>query len=96
MYPYATLEDGTEIVHSGLLGNGIVTVYCERPDPVICFRTAEFALPGCMHLAIYGFPKDELQALERFVRERESDILMRATATTAGKLAREQLEEHEP
>lgn len=32
MYPFMTLEDGTEIVHSEMKDNGEVKVYIETPD----------------------------------------------------------------
>ena len=32
MYPFMTLEDDTEIVHSEMLENGEVKVYIETPD----------------------------------------------------------------
>ena len=32
MYPFMTLNDGTEIVHSETLPDGRVKVYIEKPD----------------------------------------------------------------
>ena len=32
MYPYLTLDDETEIVHSEMLENNTVKVYIEKPD----------------------------------------------------------------
>ena len=32
MYPFLTLDDQTEIVHSKLLEDGSVKVYIEKPD----------------------------------------------------------------
>ena len=32
MYPFMTLDDGTEIVHSDMLDGGRVKVYIEKPD----------------------------------------------------------------
>lgn len=77
MYHYATFA-GIEIVHSGLQGHGIVTVYCERPDPEECFYTAQFALPGCALLTSGGFSETDLQTLEKFIWGHEADILRRA------------------
>ena len=43
MYPFMTLEDGTELVHSEMKNNGEVKVYIETPDeedgfhPVACY-----------------------------------------------------------
>ena len=32
MYPFMTLDDGTEIVHSEMREDGRVKVYLEKPD----------------------------------------------------------------
>ena len=32
MYPFMTLEDGTEVVHSDMKEDGSVEVYIEKPD----------------------------------------------------------------
>ena len=38
MYPFMTLNDGTEIVHSDMLADGRVKVYIEKPDDRDCFH----------------------------------------------------------
>ena len=38
MYPFLTLDDQTEIVHSQLLDDGSVKVYVEKPDEKDCFH----------------------------------------------------------
>ena len=40
MYPFMTLNDETEIVHSEMLKNGKVKVYIEKPDEKDCFHHA--------------------------------------------------------
>lgn len=45
MYPYITLNDGTEITHSEILPDGQVKVYIETPDEKVCFRHATCWLP---------------------------------------------------
>lgn len=45
MYPFMTLPDGTEIVHSQTLPNGEVKVYAEKPDAKDCFHHATCFLP---------------------------------------------------
>lgn len=40
MYPFLTLDDGTEIVHSEMRPNGSVKVYLEKPDAADCFHHA--------------------------------------------------------
>lgn len=43
MYPFMTLEDNTEIVHSEQLENGEVKVYIETPDEMKCYTTKRTA-----------------------------------------------------
>ena len=38
LYPFITLSDDTEIVHSEILCNGKVKVYIETPDEKDCFQ----------------------------------------------------------
>ena len=40
MYPFLTLDDGTEIVHSEMLPDARVKVYMERPDEIQGFLHA--------------------------------------------------------
>lgn len=42
MYPFMTLDDGTEIVHSEMHADGRVKVYMERPDAAAGFHHAAF------------------------------------------------------
>ena len=45
MYPFLTLNDDTEIVHSEMLPSGEVRVYIERPDARDGFHSATCSLP---------------------------------------------------
>ena len=40
LYPFMTLNDNTEIVHSEMKPDGRVKVYIETPDAKYCFRHA--------------------------------------------------------
>ena len=40
MYPFMTLDDNTEIVHSEMLPDQRVKVYFEKPDAKDCFHSA--------------------------------------------------------
>ncbi len=53
MYPFMTLSDETEIVHSDMQNDGRVKVYIERPDEKYGFKHA-----ACMDLNMLhaGFP----------------------------------------
>lgn len=46
MYPFLTLDDSTEIVHSEMRPDNTVKVYVEKPDEKDCFHSASCILPG--------------------------------------------------
>lgn len=60
MYPFMTLDDQTEIVHSEMLKDGKVKVYIEKPDEKDCFHYATCYLPQYEWENIYGFSEDEI------------------------------------
>lgn len=59
MYPFMTLDDGTEIVHSDY-ENGKVKVYIETPDEKVCFKHATCYLPSYQWEDIYEYSQDEI------------------------------------
>lgn len=63
MYPFLTLDDGTEIVHSQMLSGGHVKIYMERPDEEDCFHHATCYLPEYKWEDINGFTKEEIDRL---------------------------------
>ena len=60
MYPFMTLDDKTEIVHSEMLKDGTVKVYIEKPDEKDCFHYATCYLPDYRWEDIYGFSENEI------------------------------------
>ena len=60
MYPYLTLDDETEIVHSELLKDNTVKVYIEKPDESDGFHFASCYLPGYEWKDISGFSEEEI------------------------------------
>ena len=60
MYPYLTLDDDTEIVHSEMREDGTVMVYIEKPDEADCFHHAACVLPGYHWQEISGFTPEEI------------------------------------
>ncbi len=46
MYPFLTLDDKTEIVHSEMHSDGSVKVYVEKPDEKDFFHNAVCYVPG--------------------------------------------------
>ena len=61
MYPFMTLDDGTEIVHSQLLEDRRVKVYMEKPDAVDGFHHATCYLPDYQWEDICGLSGEELR-----------------------------------
>ena len=61
MYPFLTLDDETEIVHSDSLDDGRVKVYIEKPDEKDCFHYMTCFLPDYKLEDIYGFDNKEVE-----------------------------------
>lgn len=74
MYPYLTMEDGTEIVHSEMQSNGTVKVYMEKPDAVHGFLNATCFLPA-FTWTNDGFSDEKLSELKAFV-QRNAALIM--------------------
>ena len=64
MYPFLTLDDETEIVHSEMRPDGTVKVYMERPDEKDGFHHAACYLPDYRWEDIFGFSKGELSLFQ--------------------------------
>ena len=64
MYPFLTLDDGTEIVHSETLSDGRIKVYMERPDETQGFIHATCFLPNCEWEDVSGFSEAEIKRLQ--------------------------------
>ena len=75
MYPFMTLDDETEIVHSELLSTGKVKVYIERPDEKDCFHHMTFYLPDYKVEEVYGFSKTEIDKYIGIIKSAASRIL---------------------
>ena len=78
MYPFLTLDDGTEIVHSGMLPEGRVKVYMERPDEKLGFLHATCFLPGYEWEDITGFSEVEMERLRGILHSNYNLILQSA------------------
>lgn len=68
MYPFMTLDDHTEIVHSELLSDNRVKVYIEKPDVNDCFHDMTCYLPDYEITSINGFSKEEVAAYMSIIR----------------------------
>jgi len=71
MYPYMTLADDTEIVHSHLKeenGLKVVDVHFERPKPY-GFDSARCSLPSYEWIIRDGFTDEEITIFERILQD---------------------------
>lgn len=75
MYPFLTLDDNTEIVHSEMREDGTVKVYLERPDEKDCFHHAACYLPGYRWENVFGFTKEELARYQEVIESTAHLIL---------------------
>ena len=82
MYPFLTLDDQTEIVHSQLLDDGSVKVYVEKPDAKDRFHYATCFLPEYLWEDVFGFSEAEIQKYQEIIasalsQERMDELLKR-------------------
>ena len=75
MYPFLTLDDHTEIVHSQTLEDGRVKVYVEKPDKRDCFHSAVCYLPGYEWKEISGFTEDDIERYQEIIESTAHLIL---------------------
>lgn len=75
MYPFLTLDDETEIVHSEMRPDGSVKVYLEKPDAVDCFHYASCYLPGYRWEDVSGFSKEEISRYQEVIESTAHLIL---------------------
>ena len=67
MYPFLTLDDNTEIVHSEMLPDKRVKVYIEKPDEKDCFHSAVCYLPKYEWVDINGFTDEEIKHYQEII-----------------------------
>lgn len=75
MYPFMTLDDDTEIVHSEMKEDGRVKVYLERPDAKDGFHHATCWLPGYVWEDIVGFSEGDMARFREVVQSTAHLIL---------------------
>ena len=68
MYPFLTLADNTEIVHSEMKEDGKVLVHIETPDENVCFKHADCWLPEYKWEDVSDYSEDEIKTLEEILR----------------------------
>ena len=75
MYPFMTLDDETEIVHSEMKADGRVKVYIEKADERVGFRHATCWLPGYKWEDIYEFSQKDIERFEEIIKSTAHLIL---------------------
>ena len=68
MYPFMTLDDDAEIVHSEKKPDGSVKVYIEKPDARDCFHHMTCWLPEYRMEDIYGLSEQEVERYMEVIR----------------------------
>lgn len=75
MYPFLTLDDQAEIVHSEMKPDGRVKVYVEKPDAADGFHYATCWLPGYEWTEISGFSEEEMARYQEVIQSTAHLIL---------------------
>ena len=75
MYPFLTLDDGAELVHSEMQPDGRVKVYVEKPDTRDFFHNAVCWLPQYNWEDVCGFSKEELSRYDEVIHSTAHLIL---------------------
>lgn len=75
MYPFMTLDDSAEIVHSEMRPDGTVKVYVEKPDAKDGFHHGTCILPGYHWQDVSGLSPEELSRYEEVIRSTAHLIL---------------------
>ena len=75
MYPFLTLDDQTEIVHSEMLPDNRVKVYIEKPDAWDCFHHATCYLPSYEWVDIFGFTQADIKRYQEIIESTAHLIL---------------------
>ena len=75
MYPFMTLTDETEIVHSEMKPDGTVKVYIEKPDARDCFHHAACILPQYEWQDVFGFSQREIEEYQELLESTAHLIL---------------------
>ena len=78
IYPYLTLKDATEIVHSELKEDGKVMVYVETPDAEKGFLHATYWLPSLVWEDVYGYSEAQIEYFTKLIHDNVRSIMAAA------------------
>ena len=68
IYPFMTLNDDTEIVHSEMRDDDTVKVYMETPDAELGFKHATCYLPTYKWEDVLGYSDADVARFEEIIR----------------------------
>lgn len=68
MYPFMTIDNDTEVVHSERYEDGRVKVYIETPDEKDGFHNAVCWLPDYKWENVSGYSEEEIERFKRYVQ----------------------------
>ena len=78
MYPYMTLDDDTEIVHSEMKEDGTVKVYIETQDDKGGFYNATCILPDGKWIDVVGYSEFKMDYFKQLIRDNTQRIMKSA------------------
>lgn len=85
MYPYMTLDDDTEIVHSELKEDGTVKVYIETPDTKGGFYNASCILPDGKWIDVVGYSESRMDYFKQLIKNNTQMIMKSAKESLANE-----------
>ena len=68
MYPFMTLNDETEIVHSDMKEDGTVKVYIETPDEKDGFHNMTCYLPSYEIQEVNGYSTEQVESFMEIIK----------------------------
>ena len=86
LYPYITLADETEILHTDIKPNNVVEVHFERPHED-GFDTARCALPSYTWIKREGFADSEIDFFNDFLHS-NAHLIYRYAQTGGADIAK--------
>lgn len=75
MYPFMTLDDETEIVHSDRKEDGTVKIYLETPDEKDGFHNMTCYLPSFEIKEVNGYSNKQIEAFMEIVKSKANLIM---------------------
>lgn len=85
MYPYMTLDDDTEIVHSELKEDGTVKVYIETPDTKGGFYNASCILPDGKWIDVVGYSESKMDYFKQLIKNNTQMVMKSAKESLANE-----------